>query len=66
VRRDIAPRAVHVELPGLAAGRYTVTEWDPVVGGARAVCEVDHPGGVLAAGPVALVADAVLVVRRAT
>jgi mannan endo-1,4-beta-mannosidase len=66
VRRDVAPRAVHVELPGLAAGRYTVTEWDPVVGGARAVCEVDHPGGVLAAGPVALVADAVLVVRRAT
>lgn len=64
VRRDVAPRAVVVEVPGLTAGCYAVTEWDPVAGTARASAVVTHDGGPLALGPVALVADAVLLARR--
>ena len=65
VRRDVRPRAVWVEVPGFARGRYAVTEWDPVAGGVRGVREVAHAGGAaLGVGPLALVADAVLVVRR--
>jgi mannan endo-1,4-beta-mannosidase len=64
LRRDAAPRAVAVEVPGLAAGRYTVTEWDPTAGGVRATHDVDHPGGTFSTGPVTLVADRALAVRR--
>jgi mannan endo-1,4-beta-mannosidase len=64
VRRDVAARPVHVEVPGLGAGRYAVAEWDPVAGGVRARWEPEHPGGALSLGPVALAADAVLAVRR--
>jgi mannan endo-1,4-beta-mannosidase len=64
VRRDVAPRLVTVAIPGLAPGQYVLTEWDPVRGGVRACRDVAHRGGPLDVGPVALVADAVLVARR--
>jgi mannan endo-1,4-beta-mannosidase len=65
VRRDVEPRPVVVDVPGLAPGRYSATECDPVAGGVRAVATVDHVGGALPVGPLALVGDAVIVVRRA-
>jgi mannan endo-1,4-beta-mannosidase len=65
VRRDVQARGIVVEVPGLAPGRYAVTEWDPVAGAERGRRTVTHGGGPLALGPVALVADAVLAARRA-
>jgi mannan endo-1,4-beta-mannosidase len=64
VRRDAVARPVCIELPGLTAGRYTVTEWDPVVGRQCNVEEVEHAGGLFASPPVPLVADTVLAIRR--
>jgi mannan endo-1,4-beta-mannosidase len=54
VRRDLPPRRLVVELPGLAPGRYAVTAFDVERGRAEARTEVAHDGGALAAGPVTL------------
>ncbi len=63
LRRDVAPRHVRVELPGLAAGTYVVTECDPSTGAVLRTHDVPHEGGTIALPPVPLVADALLLVR---
>ncbi len=63
VRRDVPPREVTLDVPGLAAGEYTVAECDATTGRERRAHEVSHAGGDLTLPAVPLVADAVLLVR---
>jgi mannan endo-1,4-beta-mannosidase len=65
VRRDVPPRRVFVELPGLAPGRYVVTTFDVERGQVEARIEVAHDGGALAVGPVTLASGAALAVGPA-
>jgi mannan endo-1,4-beta-mannosidase len=64
VRADAAPRPVALELPGLTAGTYAVTEWDTVRGAASRTRTHEHPGGTLVIGDLMLVADLAIAVRR--
>lgn len=64
VRPDVIARPVCLELPGLAPGRYTVTEWDSVRGHARAMHDVEHAAPIFRSPPVLLVADTVLAIIR--
>jgi mannan endo-1,4-beta-mannosidase len=64
VRRDVPPRAVTLEVPGLAAGRYAVTEWDTRAGRPARTHERAHPGGALAVEGIALDGDVALAIRR--
>ncbi len=64
LRRDAPPREVTVELPALGAGAYAVEECDPSTGAVRATHAIAHAGGAFRTPPVALAADAVLLVRR--
>ncbi len=64
VRRDVPARPVTLELPGLVAGRYTVTEWDTVVGAASRVRTMEHAGGPFAVPDLPLLADLAIAVRR--
>ena len=65
VRRDVPPRTLTVDLPGLAAGVYALTEWDPVVGAPRGRREIQHGGEDVVSIPLApLVADTAFVIRR--
>ena len=63
VRRDVVPRLVTLELPGLDAGRYTVTEWDPERGVARRTRTLAHAGGPLRVPDLALTTELALAVR---
>ena len=63
VRRDVAPRAVAVDVPGLAPGAYAVAHVDPVTGAPLRQEHVGHAGGPLTVR-ASLVADLVLAVRR--
>jgi hypothetical protein len=62
VRRDVPARVVALELPGLAAGWYTVTECDPATGAVLRTRSVEHAGGPLAIGDLHLVHDLALAV----
>jgi mannan endo-1,4-beta-mannosidase len=59
-----APVRTLVRIPGLKAGRYRVTAWDTVEGGAVKVEERDCAGGKLDLDPPAFGADLALAVRR--
>jgi mannan endo-1,4-beta-mannosidase len=63
LRRDVAPRSVTLELPGLEAGTYAITEWDPERGAARRTRRHVHGGGVMAITDLPLAADLALAVR---
>jgi mannan endo-1,4-beta-mannosidase len=45
LRKDVEPRPVRPDVPGLRPGRYRVTTWDTVSGETAATFEVDHPQG---------------------
>jgi mannan endo-1,4-beta-mannosidase len=64
VRRDVAPAAARVGVPGLAAGRYRVTAWDTVAGAAVERREVAHGGGCFELDLPPVVADVAVAVRR--
>lgn len=67
LRRDVPPRPVRVEVPGLTTGAYVVTECDPTTGAVRRSHEVEHDavrgGGAFVLPVVPLVDAAVLLVR---
>nr|MDQ6926929.1 hypothetical protein [Candidatus Eremiobacteraeota bacterium] len=62
-RRDVAPREVHMDVPGLGPGAYLITECDPLSGDVIRTHDVTHGGGALPLPEVALVVDALLLVR---
>jgi mannan endo-1,4-beta-mannosidase len=66
VRTDVAPRAVTLEVPGLAPGAYRVTRWCPVRGAALHEARLEHAGGALHVPDLPLVGDLALAVRRVT
>jgi hypothetical protein len=65
LRREVAPRPVTLVLPGLAAGEYTVTEWDPRLGEATRRRRLSHVGGALRVDELALATELALAVRAA-
>jgi hypothetical protein len=64
VRTDVPARLVTLELPGLSAGAYAITEWDTVRGVASRTRMHEHPGGTLVVADVPLVADVAIVATR--
>jgi hypothetical protein len=64
VSRDAPPLVVTLELPGLAAGGYTVTEFDPGAGAIRRARSCAHAGGTLAIDDVRLAHDVAIAVVR--
>ena len=63
LRRDVAARAVTLELPGLDAGTYAITEWDPERGEARRTRRHVHAGGPLLVTGLPLATELALAVR---
>ncbi|WP_238193403.1 hypothetical protein [Methylobacterium frigidaeris] len=65
LRRDVRPVSPRLSLPGLRAGRYSVTAWDTEAGLLRRTCEVTANSSMLTkveTGP--FIADIALVLRR--
>ena len=66
IASDAPPRRVSLEVPGLSSGEYVVTEWDTLLGAARATHRCTHDGGVFRSPALALATDVALAVRRAS
>jgi mannan endo-1,4-beta-mannosidase len=64
LRRDAAPVAPDVLVPGLAPGRYRVRAWDTLAGAERGSQEVDCGSGALALQPPPFATDLALAIRR--
>ena len=64
VNRSAAAVAPQLEIPGLSAGRYSVTAWNTAEGRRQAVLELEHAGtGPLCLACPPLVTDLALAVR---